>query len=533
MKHIIQSRRRSARVASMVATVVLMFLFGFPAPQSRGADLAIAISEVSTVANSASGHWFAAQAPASLRECLRGNALVYGPFRDGQSPDAGIYPTAVQIEEDLTFISQITKRIRIYSTKGPFALVPRLAEKLGISVTQGIHLGKDQGENEEEIAAALTLAHAGLIDSIIVGNEILTGSRLPKSELISYIRRVRQDAPAHVPVSTAETWDKWASNLDLAQDVDFVVAHFYPFWEKQPIDGATTSLFQRYRALENQLHSEYPVRDLKVVIGETGWPSGGSPIADGVIPGPQNQRRFVEEVMSVACESSIPFYFFEAFDEEWKWQEGFTSRVDPQDLPRDRTFSANWVGSSWGIFRSNGRLKVHFADMFYQPDPGTRLQRDILIDGQLATYYDVGVDSSHRRRDWLSSADRSLKMSYASGQDWGAVFVTVGKPSDPPRPWKDFSEFGILALDLRGENGGETVEVGIKDYAAPDDGSERKVRLLLGKEYHRYDIPLSSFASSRMVIPDDLKRLYVVAEFVFTGREPQTVYVRNIRYKPA
>jgi hypothetical protein len=74
------------------------------------------------------------------------------------------------------------------------------------------------------------------------------------------------------------------------------------------------------------------------------------------------------------------------------------------------------------------------------------------------------------------------------------------------------------------------VEVGIKRYNDPDDGSERKVTLALDTSFERYDIDLRQFGHSRFVVPDDLARLYVVTEFVFSGHTPQTVYARNIRY---
>ncbi len=469
----------------------------------------------------------------SLRQCLLANALGYSPFRDGQSPDQGVYPSVAQIEEDLTFLSQLTKRIRIYSARGPFALIPGMAAKLGLSVMQGISLSKNAQENDEEIAGALARAREGLIDSIVVGNEVLTASSLPKRDLMSYIQRVKRDAPANVPVTTAEIGAQWSANIDLAQDVDYVVAHFYPFWGNHSIDGAGAAVLDEYRMLQEKLKAEYPRRDLKIVIGETGWPSGGAPFADQAIPGPQNQKKFVEEFMALACDTTIPFYYFSAFDEEWKWQEGTTGRSDPQNFPRDRTFSGKWFGSSWGLFQSNGKLKSQFEDSLDQPMPGTRRERDILVNGRLSTFYDIGVDSSQRRHDWLFSEADSLRLAYPSNQEWGAVFVTVGQPVDPPRPWKDFSEFDKMSLDLRGEVGGEIVEIGIKDYMALDDGGEPKVKLPpLTKDFQTYEIPLSLFASSRTVIPDYLRRLYVVVEFVFSDGAAESVYVKDVRYKP-
>src|SRR4029077_16866645 len=109
---------------------------------------------------------------------------------------------------------------------------------------------------------------------------------------------------------------------------------------------------------------------------------------------------------------------------------------------------------------------------------------------------------------------------------------TVGTPVDlPNRPWKDFSAFDVLSVEMRGERGGEKVWLGVKTDSSPDDGGENKKELTLTTEFTWQDIPLSDLASSRLIVPRDLARLYVVCEFVFSD-QAKTVYVRNVRYKP-
>jgi len=478
----------------------------------------------------------ATEAPVSPKDCLCANGLGYGPFREGQSPDYDVAPNTDQLTEDLKFVSKITKHIRIYGTKPPFDEIPRLVKtnNLGISVSQGIHLSKNEKENEDEIKAAVDLARRGLVDSIIVGNEVLTSSTLTKDKLISCIREVKKSAPSRVPVSTAELWSVWRDNPDLAKEVDFVVAHFYPFWDNQPIAGAAVYVLEKYQFLEKHLREQTGRHNLRIVIGETGWPSGGDPRGVGAVPSPQNQRKFFEEFTKVACKNSLPFYYFEVFDEEWKWREGNSSWEGNFNLPKgNRTFSDNWVGSSWGLYQSNGRLKPLFAGLLDQPELTSRVSRDILSeDVGLSVYYDIGVDSSQHRHDWLSGTNE-LRMSYPGDPEFGSVFITVGKPVPRPRPWKDFSEFRVLSVDLKGERGGETVDIGIMTRTDPATGHERMYTVgRLGTEYHNYRIPLESFSSSHLSVPDDLKQLYVVVEFVFRGRQAEKVYATNIRYEP-
>jgi exo-beta-1,3-glucanase (GH17 family) len=473
-------------------------------------------------------HTSAAGAQSEPAACLASNGLAYGPFRDGQGPEytPPIIPRIEHIEEDLAFLGQITRRIRTYSTTDTQANIPHLAARFGIRVAQGIDLTVDEAANEKQIAVAVQMAREGIVESLIVGNEVLSARILSKARLLEYVRRVRKLAPANVPVTTAEVWDIWNSNPDLADAVDFVVAHFYPYWEGEPIERANDSLWRNYDALQARLRAAYPGANRPLVIGETGWPSAGA-TRRGAVPGPRNQRRFIEAFMATACQRSVPFYFFEAFDEEWKWKEGLNVGSAPV-LPRDRTFVGRWVGSSWGLYRSDGKLKNALAGLFVQPAPGSRREREIFAQGQLAAHYRIGADTSGRQRAWFSTASGVLEMAYPADQKWGAVFITVGEPTDPPRPWKDFSNFHSIVFELRGERGGEPIAVTIKDTGDLNDGREATVPLEVGREFRTYQIPLSRFASE---LPASLSRLNVVLQFLFAGPHPQTVYARNIRYR--
>lgn len=478
-------------------------------------------------------HTSAASAQFTPAACLAANGVAYGPFRDGQGPEyqPPIIPRIPQIEEDLAFISQITKRIRTYSTTNTQANIPHLAQRFGIGVAQGIDLTRDEAANEKQIAVAVEMAKDGLVESLIVGNEVLSTKILTKAKLLEYVRKVRKLAPASVPVTTAEVWDIWKSNPDLAGAVDFVVAHFYPFWEGESIERANERLWRNYDALRATLRTAHPRADIPLVIGETGWPSGGN-AQRSAVPSPKNQRRFIEEFMATACERSVLFYFFEAFDEEWKWKEGLNPASAAQFLPRDRTFVGKWIGASWGLYRSNGKLKDELAGLFSQPAPGTRRERDIFVQGRFYAHFHVGVDTSGRQRAWFSTSGGALEMAYPQGQRWGAVFITVGEPTNPPRPFKDFSEFDSIVFELRGETGGEAVAVAIKDLGDLNEGKEATIPIRdVGTEFKTYAIPLSHFASEQLTVPESLSRLNVVLQFLFTGPKAQTVYARNIRYR--
>jgi len=137
----------------------------------------------------------------------------------------------------------------------------------------------------------------------------------------------------------------------------------------------------------------------------------------------------------------------------------------------------------------------------------------------------MGVDSSNNTTNWLTDMNGSMRMSYPADQSWGSVFITVGSPTNPPRPSKDMSSFQSISMQLKGEQGGESIQIGIKDANDPDDGSETKITINnLSTQWQTYTFPLSSFTTA------DLTKLYVVTEFVFSGSTAQTVYFRNIQY---
>jgi hypothetical protein len=77
---------------------------------------------------------------------------------------------------------------------------------------------------------------------------------------------------------------------------------------------------------------------------------------------------------------------------------------------------------------------------------------------------------------------------------------------------------------MKGQRGGELVDIGLKDDTDPDDGGESKSRVRLQAEWQRVEIPLTAFRTA------DLKRLYVVTEFVFAGAQPSTISVRRISF---
>ena len=255
------------------------------------------------------------------------DSVSYAPYRPGQSPFTGRFPTAAEVDADLTLLARHVRAIRTYAAIEGDYDVPALAQKYGLKVWQGIWLGGDRVQNEREMARAIADAnrYPDTIIRVVVGNEVLLRRDLPVAELIADIDRVR--AAVRQPVTYGEVWEFWEQFPEVARHVDIVSVHLLPYWEDVPsgIGRAIGHLLAVYR----RMAALFPGQ--KIAIGETGWPSGGRWRADAA-PGVVNQARFIRGFLAVAREQGFDANVIEAFDQDWKYQ------------------SEGTVGAKWGLW---------------------------------------------------------------------------------------------------------------------------------------------------------------------------------------
>jgi exo-beta-1,3-glucanase (GH17 family) len=275
------------------------------------------------------------------------NSVSFGPYRVGQSPVAGIFPTHAQIAEDMALLAPHVRAIRTYAALGgPAAAdVPALAAAHGLKVWQGIWLGDNPADNAKDIAAGIALAnrYPDVIERVIVGNEVLLRHDLKPDALIADIDRVR--AAVRQPVAYADVWQDWQRFPQVAPHVDEIIVHLLPFWEDQPlgIDRAVVQELDYYR----QIQALFPGKP--VIVGETGWPSLGRWRADAA-PGRMNEARYLREFAAAAGNKRIEYNLIEAFDQDWKAAQEGT------------------VGAAWGIWTVDRKPKFP-PDIAVRDDP--------------------------------------------------------------------------------------------------------------------------------------------------------------------
>jgi hypothetical protein len=118
-----------------------------------------------------------------------------------------------------------------------------------IAVTIGAWLNHDRAANEREVESAIRLAHLNRnVSRVIVGNEVLLRGDMAFEDLVAEIERVR--TAVKQPVSTAEPWNIWLENPELAQHVDFITVHMLPYWEGIEVQSAVDHVMARMKDLQ-------------------------------------------------------------------------------------------------------------------------------------------------------------------------------------------------------------------------------------------------------------------------------------------
>lgn len=263
----------------------------------------------------------------------------YGPFRDGQSPLTGTYPTEKQMLEDMPILRKMAPYIRTYSVTHGLEQIPKLASQYGLKVVPTAWLGTNAAANNTEITNLIAVAKQNSnIPFVVVGSESLLRGDVTKSKLKEHIAYVKQRVS--VPVATAEPWHVWRDNPDLAEVVDLIFINVHPYWEKQPIGNAVAYVLQRY----SEIKAMCPTK--RVILSETGWPSAGA-TNGAAVPSLENQRRFIQELIAKAAEKGLEFFLFEAFDEKWK-----------KDVEGE-------VGAHWGFYDSARKPKHDFDAIYF------------------------------------------------------------------------------------------------------------------------------------------------------------------------
>jgi glucan 1,3-beta-glucosidase len=298
--------------------------------------LAAAFFVVSAAAILAVWAWLGApmQMPASpLGAAGKLDCVSYAPFRGDQDPfgpDVPIDPR--QIEEDLARLAPLTGCIRTYSIDHGLDQIPEIAARHGMKVMLGVWLSNlpQLSRHQVEVGVELTRRFPDVVQSIVVGNEVLLRGEMSAPDLAKTIRDVK--AQVTVPVTYADVWEFWLRYREVASAVDFITVHILPYWEDVPIPAGEAGA--HVESIRRRVVDAFPNRE--ILIGEFGWPSAGR-MREGALPSPANQARALSEVVAQARAGNYRLNVIEAFDQPWKRQLEGT------------------VGGHWGLYDAYSR----------------------------------------------------------------------------------------------------------------------------------------------------------------------------------
>jgi exo-beta-1,3-glucanase (GH17 family) len=117
--------------------------------------------------------------------------VPYGPFRDGQSPDLGIFPTLAQIQADMPLLKRMGNVIRFYSVTNNFDQIIGLAKQAGLKAIPTAWIGTNDTANHAEIAKLISITpQYDNIPFVIVGSEAILCEDKTPARMMAYLNQV-------------------------------------------------------------------------------------------------------------------------------------------------------------------------------------------------------------------------------------------------------------------------------------------------------------------------------------------------------
>ncbi|GAB6090226.1 glycosyl hydrolase family 17 protein [Spirochaeta dissipatitropha] len=294
-------------------------------------------------------------------EVFSRKALSYSGFREGQSPEDGIYPSKAEILEDLQLLAaKGFGLIRVFSSGQHGRDVIEVIDdsSLDIKVQLGAYVSGTNSDtaNLAELDEAIDLAndYKDIVVAVSVGNETLVDwsfVSVDPADLVTYIRRVR--SKIEQPVTVNDNWAPFAmgsgyDTLQVWKEIDYASIHTYAYWDsgynlwdwqqseisegsraRAMMDAALAHTKKNFSDVRNALMAAGI--DIPIVIGETGWQSVPSASIGSAqyLGHPVNQSMFYNDIRKWAYGSTgndagdgftrpAAVFYFAAFDEPWK-----------------------------------------------------------------------------------------------------------------------------------------------------------------------------------------------------------------------
>ncbi|KAI0221016.1 hypothetical protein L0F63_004183 [Massospora cicadina] len=255
----------------------------------------------------------------------------------------GSCPNLEKVIGDFKIMKNYCGSIRTFGLLdcGQGEMLVQAAGQVELPINLGMFLNYDDNQFENEFANLkhLIMTYRSTFEKyipvIIVGSETLYRKELTPEKLAKFINRVKSyvqgEQKLSTKVTTADTKDMWYQHPTL-DAVDFMMVNAYPYWEYIQVQQATPHLFNVIDAVKSRTGNK------EFVLGETGWPIGGT-IMGPAVPSKDNQNLYFNQFYCRAKEAKLKYYWFSAFDEYW---------------------NTNETQSAWGLLKPDGTIKDNY-----------------------------------------------------------------------------------------------------------------------------------------------------------------------------
>lgn len=247
--------------------------------------------------------------------------LFFGPYLEDENPGTELREDILKAR--LEIIAPYTNSIFVYN----LPLAAKLAKDIGLNVTYGAWIDRNEEANESAINNLINVGLAGHANLLVVGDEVLFRNDLSSDELIELIDQVKeamQETVPKIPVTYSDNFSTLIKHPQVIDKCNKVAFKIHPYWEGQYIDDALYFIEDKLL----QLRDVFPDKEVIII---TGWPSSGDEInlAQASV---ENSCKFISQFQPWAWDNKIKYIVLEAFDE---------------DLG----------GMKWGIWDKQGNLK--------------------------------------------------------------------------------------------------------------------------------------------------------------------------------
>ena len=273
------------------------------------------------------------------------NGIAYSPFRGSENPYYSSYPTVAEITQDITnSLIYLASEVATYGMAGGQSNIAAVCYNYNLPCYPCAFLSPtDIVDNSNEIAALVAVGnqHFPTTRGLLVGSEPVFDNYNPDA-LINDINHVRAATGNIIPVGTRDIFYTFTNFPAIAAACDFIQVDIHPYWAELPESEGAAFVIDEWRQLTN----EFP--GVKVIIGETGWPTGGSNpywSSPYVVTSVATQGQYLKDFVSAAKSNNIEYFVFSFRDEAWKSQEGWGD-----------------VECHWGLYDTNGVKKQSLVD---------------------------------------------------------------------------------------------------------------------------------------------------------------------------